>query len=50
MRRDSATTARAARSSVPLGDFVTAPELGDLLGRALARTLQRELAALRTRP
>jgi SAM-dependent MidA family methyltransferase len=28
----------------PSGDFVTAPELGDLLGRALARTLRSELA------
>ena len=30
----------------PSGDFVTAPELGDLLGRALARTLRAELAEL----
>jgi SAM-dependent MidA family methyltransferase len=28
----------------PAGDFVTAPELGSLLGRALARTLADELA------
>lgn len=28
------------------GDFVTAPELSDLLGRALAATLERELAQL----
>jgi SAM-dependent MidA family methyltransferase len=28
------------------GDFVTAPELGDVLGRALARTLRAELAEL----
>ena len=28
------------------GDFVTAPELGDFLGRALARTLRAELAGL----
>ena len=28
----------------PAGDFVTAPELGDLLGRALARTLRAEIA------
>ena len=31
----------------PAGDFTTAPELTDLLGRALARTLRAELAALR---
>ncbi|HUL82646.1 MAG TPA: SAM-dependent methyltransferase [Gammaproteobacteria bacterium] len=30
----------------PGGDFVTAPELGNLLGRALARTLRVELAEL----
>jgi SAM-dependent MidA family methyltransferase len=29
----------------PAGDFTTAPELTDLLGRALARTLRAELAA-----
>jgi SAM-dependent MidA family methyltransferase len=28
------------------GDFVTAPELGDIVGRALARTLRAELAEL----
>ena len=31
----------------PAGDFVTAPELTDLLGRALARTLRAELAGMR---
>jgi SAM-dependent MidA family methyltransferase len=30
----------------PGGDFVTAPELGSLLGKAVARTLRAELAAL----
>ena len=30
----------------PSGDFVTAPELGDFMGRALARTLRAELAEL----
>jgi SAM-dependent MidA family methyltransferase len=30
----------------PAGDFVTAPELGDLLARALARTLRPELERL----
>src|SRR4249919_1559206 len=28
----------------PSGDFVTAPDLGDFFGRALARTLRAELA------
>jgi len=32
----------------PSGDFVTAPELSGLLGRALARTLRAELAAIPT--
>jgi SAM-dependent MidA family methyltransferase len=30
------------------GDFVTAPEIGDVLGRALAATLERELAPFET--
>ena len=30
----------------PSGDFVTAPELGGLFGRALARTLRAELAGI----
>jgi SAM-dependent MidA family methyltransferase len=32
----------------PAGDFTTAPELTDLLGRALARTLRAELAGSRS--
>jgi hypothetical protein len=45
-RRGSATTARARPSSAQAGDFVTAPELGDVFARCVVNAVQPVLAAL----